>query len=411
MVEMTGERGAILSLECTKDDVDGDGDGDGDATTTGTDDSHNDDSHNEDGGDGHDYECSTDPQCSNGICEHYYCREVDELPSCDSPESLVELPIPEQLDGVLRLAMGDVDDDGDDDILAADSYGVTAVLDDLTVFSALGPWQIESMTGFELDGDGSLDLAVWQQGSLELYAGDGAGNFVALEPLDGVLDKVGELARFDADGDGDDDLIAQGSVQGSLDTHIAVWVNEGGVITPMPAIEAGKYGFEVADFGSDGRDEFVAQSAWSMRVYWYGPPWDSAALEGMGACEGLAAVQHPGTLHLGLLGVADRYPTQLLHSWTGKAPFPDDHDGRLRMPGDAPLLTAGDFDGDGWSSGFAYGGSTESLVIRLGLSMAEHCYGPTLPNTERAVVGDVDGDHDDELAIVVDGALRLYGDP
>jgi hypothetical protein len=285
------------------------------------------------------------------------------------------------------------------------------VIADLTVFSALGPSDFEGMAGFGLDDDGDLDFAAWRQGNLEIYAGDGAGDFILLQTLDGVFDDIEELAHLDFDGDGDDDLLAHGS-------DIAVWSNDAGVMTPMTTITASWQDLVVADFGGNGEGEFISASyEWPLELWHYESSWETELLEAgeyyFGWSVGLAAVQQPSATYLGLLGIEDRSGRQLLSSWGGDAPFPTEYNGVLRLPlaTDTPLLVGGDFDGDGSSTAFAYGGDSNSMMIELGPNMQAHCYVAGQPKSPRAAVGDVDGDGNDEIALIVNSKLRLYGDP
>ena len=121
------------------------------------------------------------------------------------------------------LAWGDVDDDGDLDLAAADQLGPNLVfLNDGDGFAAAAvPWQspesdlTSTVDLADWDGDGDLDLLVangWQLSDQvnRIYAGDGAGAFSLA--WDSPEAERSVSARFiDSDGDGDEDVFIGGS--------------------------------------------------------------------------------------------------------------------------------------------------------------------------------------------------------
>ena len=113
------------------------------------------------------------------------------------------------------LAAGDLDGDGDADVVSAGSYDdvVDVVLSDGATLRAgaslpSGTFTIAVDLG-DLDGDGDLDLVSsnYNSGDFVVYAGDGAGGFTERQRL--AIDGAGSCAVLhDRDGDGVLDITA-----------------------------------------------------------------------------------------------------------------------------------------------------------------------------------------------------------
>jgi MYXO-CTERM domain-containing protein len=179
--------------------------------------------------------------------------------------------IPGGFGGFLRqIALGDVDGDGDPDLYLPSAQGDP---DHLLVNDGHGVFSDESLARLpaglashaaaarmgDVDDDGDLDLLVGDRYSgggtraAHLYVNDGAGVFAdATSQLPGTSD--GDVAYdfdlFDADGDFDLDLL--------IDMHSGtsmLWTNDGaGTYTqaPFPAQGALKYGPVACDVDGDG---------------------------------------------------------------------------------------------------------------------------------------------------------------
>jgi FG-GAP-like repeat len=142
------------------------------------------------------------------------------------------------LEQVFGIAEGDVDGDGDPDVVAGGSQTCRLFLNNgLGDFEEsfgtlpdlpLGPTYALAMG--DVDGDGDLDLIIARQRNCRLWLNDGAGRFTdARDQLPDLHLSVGTLQLCDLDADGDPDVLLAGGVsavnqpppQGSL------WLNDG----------------------------------------------------------------------------------------------------------------------------------------------------------------------------------------
>ncbi len=123
-----------------------------------------------------------------------------------------------------RVTLGDIDRDGDLDLLVNSGGDLGLFVNDgqagfadvtATLLPPNRPYFASGIAFGDVDGDGDLDIAVaqmgWQSGAgqNQLFLNDGTGHFadVSASHLPQVLDDSRSLAFFDADGDGDLDLV------------------------------------------------------------------------------------------------------------------------------------------------------------------------------------------------------------
>lgn len=161
-------------------------------------------------------------------------------------------------------ALGDVDSDGDLDLVLARYGGDSALLlnDGIGHFTVsaqqLSATSVDAVAFGDLDGDGDLDLFLANRAHPVRLNVDGAGTFVASGTLT-LPDQVGAVALGDVDGDGDlDAFLGRG---GEADYANAVWLNDGtGVFTDsgQGLGNSGTLAVALGDLDGDGDlDAFV----------------------------------------------------------------------------------------------------------------------------------------------------------
>ena len=113
----------------------------------------------------------------------------------------------------------------------------------------------------DVNGDGSLDAVVGNNGADELWLNDGRGDFSLGQRLDGG--HTWSVALVDLDGDGDLDLVAGGETGGRA------WQNDGkGEFRPGQRIHFGRYeSITVSDVTGDGIPDIFASGEESYRVW------------------------------------------------------------------------------------------------------------------------------------------------
>ena len=113
----------------------------------------------------------------------------------------------------------------------------------------------------DVNGDGSLDAVVGNNGADELWLNDGRGNFSLGQRLDG--DHTWSVALVDLDGDGDLDLVAGGETSGR------VWLNNGdGLFSRGQRVDYGRYeSIAAGDVTGDGIPDILASGEEAYRVW------------------------------------------------------------------------------------------------------------------------------------------------
>jgi len=276
-----------------------------------------------------------------------------------------------------RSVFGDVDGDGDQDLLYTTIYDELLFLNDGTgtfadvSASRLPPVVSTTIDGAlaDLDGDGDLDLVTANTGQQDrLYFNDGDGFFADATPERLGTPWIGmiALALGDLDGDGDLDLVSAGSDYGEL-------VEEDGL------------------FLNDGRGNFAYASPGRL----------PAVLDDTHALA-LADVDRDGDLDV-LLGNLRQQSRLLLND--GSATFTDVTTTHLPAASDPTTsLAFGDVDGDG-DLDLVLGnlGAQSRLWLNDGSGRFVDATGSRLPalvrETRAVVLGDVDGDGDLDLVL------------
>ncbi|MDB4780253.1 VCBS repeat-containing protein [Planctomycetota bacterium] len=129
------------------------------------------------------------------------------------------------------------------------------------------PWSLEDA---DLDLDGDLDLVVGArgQGSIFWYANDGTGRFGEQRTVTTAAEGVFSIVAFDADGDGDDEIVAAESVSDS----VVLYLNDGanfGVQIVLDASLDGPRSVAAGDVDGDGDLDVIAGSLNDDTVAWY----------------------------------------------------------------------------------------------------------------------------------------------
>jgi hypothetical protein len=127
-------------------------------------------------------------------------------------------------------AFGDVDLDGDQDLLLARGHRVELWLNDgagaFSEANAQFPYQFDttSVGLCDVDADGDLDALVTGNSKVVLWLNDGTGVFTAApsQVPPSYVSEEGDVAFADVDGDGDSDLLLAG-----LDGWAGLWLNDG----------------------------------------------------------------------------------------------------------------------------------------------------------------------------------------
>ncbi len=258
-----------------------------------------------------------------------------------------------------KLAFGDVDGDGDEDLVTR-SYGWTStqlflLLNDGTgVFTDASqqipspPIEAEDVALGDADGDGDLDLFVAIQGlNSRLYLNDGSGGFtLGFLPLDASLSS--HVALGDVDGDGDLDAVwgAQGQNRLHLGLGNGLFVD---ATAQLPAQGGVTTSLALVDVDGDGDLDLVTGNVWTVP--------DALALnDGTGTFTDVTATLPSGDLGDVVLagdfdgdGDVDLYGTlhRLLLN-TGSGAFVDASDRLPALDGAyARQGVARDLDGDG----------------------------------------------------------------
>ena len=336
-----------------------------------------------------------------------------------------------------RGAVGDVDGDGDADIVVAwdrlvdderelgwtmasnDGLGSFEPIQEVTLSTiSFDDTPYIDLRGSDFDGDGLLDLAVIEGGTIEMWYNWGGGFDPTLQ-----LSGVGFAGLADGDGDGDIDLFVGEHDSGSY--YVTLWINDG-----YDFVNSDRFVLdseETLDFYLPAGQPLgkAASVLWNRPCYQSPGPWQLtrpwAAVQQPPLS--FAAEVHPCALHLladldgngtvDLLGSPEIIGTSFSTTdYYGLALWRMDASGVLARHSlldwkVLPLaVTTSDFNGDGVSDVAMVAGNLtvgSALVVLLGqrngAPVIEGYY--ALPGEgSQVLTGDVNGDGDTDLVVL-----------
>ncbi len=327
------------------------------------------------------------------------------------------------------LALGDVDGDGDLDLLAGNlgpSFGPdrlylndsTGTFSDAT--SQLPPQAVSGGTldvalG-DIDGDGDLDALIGRSGPNRLYLNGGSGVFAdATSQLPAVGGNSHALALGDVEGDGDLDLVIGGGYPGQT----RLFVNDGsGTFTDassqLPALLVGIYGIALGDVDGDADLDALIGNDGQDRLYlndgagFYADTGPHTTVMDDTQALALGDVDGDGDLDA-LIGNAGQ---SRLHLNDGTGGFLDATAQIPAISADTRALALGDVDGDAALDAVLGNAGQSRLYLNDGAGVFRDATSqvPAISADTRALaLGDLDGDGDLDALIGDSGQQeRLY---
>ena len=335
-----------------------------------------------------------------------------------------------------RGAVGEVDGDGDADLVVAwdrlvdderelgwtmasnDGLGSFEPIQEVTLSTiSFDDTPYIDLRGSDFDGDGLLDLAVIEGGTIEMWYNWGGGFDPTLQ-----LSGVGFAGLADGDGDGDIDLLVGEHDSGSY--YVTLWINDG-----YDFVNSDRFVLdseETLDFYLPAGQPLgkAASVLWNRPCYKSPGPWQltrpwAAVQEPSLSFE---AEVHPCALHLladldgngtvDLLGSPEIIGTSFTTDYYGLALWRMDASGVLARHSlldwkVLPLaVTTSDFNGDGVSDVAMVAGNLtvgSALVVLLGQRNGAPVlegYYPLPGEGSQVLAGDVNGDGDTDLVVL-----------
>lgn len=304
---------------------------------------------------------------------------------------------------VRHLVVADLDGDGVDDVVTAGRSGVSAFVNDGsgTAFTRADPTarQPEGIVALDVDGDGDLDLGIADTsgtGWLENVSGRLGGT--VRDPTFAVTQIQG-VGAGDVDGDGDLDLLTADALD-----EVGWRAVGGGGLGPRSVLHAGtRYLAVVAaiDLDGDGDAEVASAADQESHVRWAAP--GAGTHEVSHAADGVVGAVAVDLDRDGALDVVD--VTQLSElAWTRQIGGAFATRAVLGTPNTPRAVVAADIDGDGaldavsagfdglwWVAAAAGGPGAPQLLLATNRSLWD------------LVAADLDGDGDTDLAALQSG--------
>jgi hypothetical protein len=330
----------------------------------------------------------------------------------------------------LSVALGDVDGDGDLDLVAGNSYKTNRLyLNDGTAspFSGVSASDITTDTNNtysvalgDVDGDGDLDLVVGNYDQANrLYLNDGSGTFGGGSDIGVDTDYTRSVALGDVDGDGDLDLVA-----GNWGQPNHLYLNDGsgtfGAGSDVGSEADSTESVALGDVDGDGDLDLVAGN-WGQANRLYRNDGSGAfgtvsdvGIE-TGATRSVALGDVDGDGHLDLVaGNSNQVNRLYLNDGEGD-PFDTATGSDVSIHTHTTnSVVLGDVDGDG-DLDLATGNYSQVSLVYLNDGVGDPFYPPNYiyvtldaPQTRSVALGDVDRDGDLDLVVGANGVNRLY---
>lgn len=347
---------------------------------------------------------------------------------------------PTPFDGASRgaIAVSDVDNDGDKDVLIT-GLGVGAPsnrIAKLYINDGTGGFIEESNTPFEgvyesaiafadVDDDGDEDVLITGNSSsaggeiAKLYTNDGTGDFTEESGTPFPSEYVGSIAFADVDGDADQDVLMSGQYRSKL------YVNDGtGGFTEVsgtPFSNTGGNATDFSDIDDDGDVDVLITGRGNAELY---------INDGTGGFTHVIGAPFEGVSYSSLSfidlegdGDEDVLITGLKNSLLTANIYVNDGAGEFKAAANTPFdhvrfssIAVSDVDGDGDSDFFLTGTNNVSQVISKlylndGTGTFTEVYGPPFETVSVGSVAfaDVDSDGDEDLLIT--GFDNAFLDP